>query len=759
MQTAEGPRKVHYNAFGPYRLARTIGQGGCFFLTLEFGKVKLAYHIRTNKEIAIKLIKKENIQNPTRREKLIREIDILKSINHHHVVKLYEVIETEGYIGMVMEFASGGELFEHILARTYLKDSEAANFFAQLLVGVSFLHENGIVHRDLKLENLLLDKNKKIIITDFGFANRFSRGGGKEYLSTSCGSPCYAAPELVVNDCYVGESADIWSCGVILYAMLCGYLPFDDEMANAADSVNKLYQYILEAKLEYPPYVRSIPKHLISIILVTDPKQRATMQQMKQHPFLQDYRHMFADLKAVKPKTSDPSIVPDVVNNSNVPPLIAPIPVKTPFFGIPATTPVNSSLETVVENSDPVKLQEPSPTNSISGDKFVHVPTVEVQVESTIVQSPQSRENLLVPEPVKQESTAEIAKSSKEQLKENVEVAPTPTKSQSDEKLNRPQSKSKRISRTLSREDMPRSSDLLKNNLIASQIKEEKSQEKLDKLRQSLEKLEKLKIPEIPQEPELSKDHVRAKSVDQPRSYGARGETQSFKEFVRSTYGRKSTNNTRAHLKSDMGVAFPFTTTELEKMKYHSGPIDHRALSSLSASELLVKIVKVLNEMGFEVLYTDDPYKLKAVRQDDEHVDDNSNSESDFAESFTVGRSIASTAPSTRPIHGNSKVPHKKSKIGNVLASLPFSLVQSIKNVGQFGLQYNRGYDGKPLPESSASHVPSEKKLKFYVMVHKIKNLDGLLTVDLKRYRGDIWEFKKLYHEIITNLNLKVENK
>ncbi|KAJ3274638.1 hypothetical protein HDV01_002480 [Terramyces sp. JEL0728] len=757
MQTAEGPRKVHYNAFGPYRLARTIGQG-------EFGKVKLAYHIRTNKEIAIKLIKKENIQNPTRREKLIREIDILKSINHHHVVKLYEVIETEGYIGMVMEFASGtvvansgGELFEHILARTYLKDFEAANFFAQLLVGVSFLHDNGIVHRDLKLENLLLDKNKKIIITDFGFANRFSRGGGKEYLSTSCGSPCYAAPELVVNDCYVGESADIWSCGVILYAMLCGYLPFDDEMANAADSVNKLYQYILEAKLDYPPHVRSIPKHLISIILVTDPKLRANMQQMKQHPFLQDFRHLFIDPKTVKPKTSDSAIVPDVVNNSNVP-LVAPIPVKTPFFGAQPTVPMNSSLDTVVENFDAVKLQEPSPTNSIAGGKFEDVKNVEPQPkQESPIASPQSREKMSVPEPATQESTTEPAKSSKEQPKEKEPVA---VKSQSDEKLARPQSKSKRISRTLSREDMPRSSDLLKNNLIASKIKEEKSQEKLEKLRQSLEKLEKLKVPEIPQEPELPKDFTRAKSVDQPRSYSTRGETQSFKEFVKSTYGRKSSNNTRAHLKSDMGVAFPFTTTELERMKHHSGPIDHRALSSASASELLVKIVKVLNEMGFEVLYTDDPYKLKAVRQGDEHIDDHSNSESDFAESnFSVGRSVVSTAPSTRLVNANPKVPQKKSKIGNVLASFPFSLVQSIKNVGQFGLQYNRGYDGKPLPGASAAHVPSEKKLKFYVMVHKIRNLDGLLTVDLKRYRGDIWEFKKLYHEFITLLNLKVENK
>ncbi|KAJ3071569.1 hypothetical protein HK102_006407, partial [Quaeritorhiza haematococci] len=168
--TAAGTRKKsHYSLFGPYRLIRTIGEG-------EFGKVKLAFHTDTNREVAIKLIKKENIESLSRRSKLMREISILQSVDHPYIVKLLEVIETDQYIGMIMEYASGGELFEHILAHRYLKEREACRFFAQLISGVNYLHTHGIVHRDLKLENLLLDGSRNIIITDFGFANRSGNG-------------------------------------------------------------------------------------------------------------------------------------------------------------------------------------------------------------------------------------------------------------------------------------------------------------------------------------------------------------------------------------------------------------------------------------------------------------------------------------------------------------------------------------------------------------------------------------------------------
>jgi serine/threonine protein kinase len=170
------------------------------------------------------------------------------------------VIETDKYIGIILEYASGGELFDHILAHRYLRERDAAKLFSQLISGVWYIHQKKIVHRDLKLENLLLDRHRNVIITDFGFANRFEHRPD-DLMQTSCGSPCYAAPELVISEgLYVGSAVDIWSCGVILYAM-SGYLPFDDDPANPdSDNVILLYKYMLLSNaavsvMVYPPNI------------------------------------------------------------------------------------------------------------------------------------------------------------------------------------------------------------------------------------------------------------------------------------------------------------------------------------------------------------------------------------------------------------------------------------------------------------------------------------------------------------------------
>ncbi|KAI8575500.1 hypothetical protein K450DRAFT_180736, partial [Umbelopsis ramanniana AG] len=236
--------------FGPYVMLQTLGEG-------EFGKVKLAIHSETGQEVAIKLIRKQSIgSSSSRLNKVQREISVLKVLHHPYIVKLYDVVETEKYIGIILECASGGELFEYILARRYLKEKDAKRLFAQLISGVRYMHEKHIVHRDLKLENLLLDRHRNVIITDFGFANQFA-ATKDDLMATSCGSPCYAAPELVVSDgLYVGSAVDIWSCGVILYAMLCGYLPFDDDPANPdGENINLLYRYILNTPLMFPSHI------------------------------------------------------------------------------------------------------------------------------------------------------------------------------------------------------------------------------------------------------------------------------------------------------------------------------------------------------------------------------------------------------------------------------------------------------------------------------------------------------------------------
>ncbi|WWC87531.1 uncharacterized protein L201_002421 [Kwoniella dendrophila CBS 6074] len=273
--------------FGPYVLLQTLGEG-------EFGKVKLGVHTDYGVEVAIKLIKRGSLDDEVRASKVEREIDVLKTLKHPNIVRMFDVIDTEKYIGIVLEYAGGGELFEHILANRYLKEKDAQKLFAQLISGVDYLHRKHIVHRDLKLENLLLDKHRNIIITDFGFANRFDHAQD-DLMATSCGSPCYAAPELVVSEgLYVGSAVDIWSCGVILYAMLSGYLPYDDDPQNPdGDNINLLYKYIMNTKLNFPEHLSPSAKSLLQIMLVPLPEHRCTVTQIMEHPWLAGYRDMF----------------------------------------------------------------------------------------------------------------------------------------------------------------------------------------------------------------------------------------------------------------------------------------------------------------------------------------------------------------------------------------------------------------------------------------------------------------------------------
>ncbi|QIW97625.1 hypothetical protein AMS68_003143 [Peltaster fructicola] len=304
--------------FGDYILGQTLGEG-------EFGKVKMGWKKDGGVQVAIKLIRKESLAgNTTRLPKIYREISILKELEHPNIVRLHEFVETERHMGIILEYASGGELFDYILNHRYLKDPAARRLFAQLVSGVGYLHKKGIVHRDLKLENLLLDRYKNIIITDFGFANTFNpndelgedvehRISDKDYIKregldainkngfrrgdlmqTSCGSPCYAAPELVVSDgLYTGRKVDVWSCGVILYAMLAGYLPFDDDPANPeGDNINLLYKYIVSTPLTFPEYVTPHARDLLRRILVPDPRRRADLFEVARHSWLSEYGHL-----------------------------------------------------------------------------------------------------------------------------------------------------------------------------------------------------------------------------------------------------------------------------------------------------------------------------------------------------------------------------------------------------------------------------------------------------------------------------------
>ncbi|KAG0374690.1 hypothetical protein BGX24_010087, partial [Mortierella sp. AD032] len=241
------------------------------------GCVKLARHRKTNEKVAVKIISKASLANKAAVHRGIeREIAIMKLINHPHVIRLYDVYETEKELFLVMEFVAGGELFEYLVNKGRLDEAEALRFFQQIIVGLAFCHKRKICHRDLKPENLLLDDRMNVKIADFGMASLQKTG---RLLETSCGSPHYASPEVVTGLKYDGSSSDIWSCGIILYALLTGHLPFDDE------NIRQLLSKVKAGKFYMPTDISPGARDLISRMLTVNPKRRITMQGVMMHPW------------------------------------------------------------------------------------------------------------------------------------------------------------------------------------------------------------------------------------------------------------------------------------------------------------------------------------------------------------------------------------------------------------------------------------------------------------------------------------------
>lgn len=226
--------------------------------------------------MAVKILEKGKIADVNDVERVAREIHILKLIRHPNIVQLYEIIETPKQLYLIMEYASGGELFEHIVSQNRVKEKEACAFFQQILAGVEYLHKLNIAHRDLKPENLLLDHTKRIKIADFGLSNTYKPG---QLLKTACGSPCYAAPEMIAGKRYKGTEVDVWSCGIVMFALICGYLPFEDP------NTSNLYKKILTGEYKAPKFISDDAKDLMSKIISIDPSSRYTIDQIKQHPW------------------------------------------------------------------------------------------------------------------------------------------------------------------------------------------------------------------------------------------------------------------------------------------------------------------------------------------------------------------------------------------------------------------------------------------------------------------------------------------
>ncbi|CAL8277245.1 unnamed protein product [Merluccius merluccius] len=261
---------------GHYILGDTLGVG-------TFGKVKgkclVGQHELTKHQVAVKILNRQKIRSLDVVGKIRREIQNLKLFRHPHIIKLYQVISTPTDIFMVMEYVSGGELFDYICKNGKLDEKESRRLFQQIISAVDYCHRHMVVHRDLKPENVLLDAQMNAKIADFGLSNMMSDG---EFLRTSCGSPNYAAPEVISGRLYAGPEVDIWSSGVILYALLCGTLPFDD------DHVPTLFKKICDGVFFTPQYLNPSVVSLLKHMLQVDPMKRATIKEIREDAWFKD---------------------------------------------------------------------------------------------------------------------------------------------------------------------------------------------------------------------------------------------------------------------------------------------------------------------------------------------------------------------------------------------------------------------------------------------------------------------------------------
>ncbi|XP_010634908.1 serine/threonine-protein kinase SIK1, partial [Fukomys damarensis] len=265
---SQGPQKTLRVGF--YDVERTLGKG-------NFAVVKLARHRVTKTQVAIKIIDKTRL-DPSNLEKIYREVQLMKLLNHPNIIRLYQVMETKDMLYIVTEFAKNGEMFDYLTANGHLSEHEARKKFRQILSAVEYCHSHHIVHRDLKTENLLLDGNMDVKLADFGFGNFYKPG---EPLSTWCGSPPYAAPEVFEGKEYEGPQLDIWSLGVVLYVLVCGSLPFD------GPNLPTLRQRVLEGRFRIPFFMSQDCEMLIRRMLVVDPAKRISIAQIWQHRWMQ----------------------------------------------------------------------------------------------------------------------------------------------------------------------------------------------------------------------------------------------------------------------------------------------------------------------------------------------------------------------------------------------------------------------------------------------------------------------------------------
>jgi 5'-AMP-activated protein kinase catalytic alpha subunit len=259
--------------FNKYEIGKILGQG-------NFAKVYHGRNIATNENVAIKVIKKEKLKKERLMKQIKREVSVMRLVRHPHIVELKEVMANKAKVFMVVEYVKGGELFAKV-AKGKMEEHVARKYFQQLISAVDFCHSRGVTHRDLKPENLLLDENEDLKVSDFGLSALPDQRRSDGMLLTPCGTPAYVAPEVLKKIGYDGSKADIWSCGVILFALLCGYLPFQGE------NVMRIYSKSFKADYALPEWISPGAKKLISNLLCVDPEKRFSIPDIMKDPWFQ----------------------------------------------------------------------------------------------------------------------------------------------------------------------------------------------------------------------------------------------------------------------------------------------------------------------------------------------------------------------------------------------------------------------------------------------------------------------------------------
>ncbi|KAK1378589.1 Non-specific serine/threonine protein kinase [Heracleum sosnowskyi] len=264
---------------GRYEIGKLLGHG-------TFAKVYHARNVKTNESVAIKVIDKEKILKGGLIAHIKREISILRRVRHPNIVQLFEVMATKSKIFFIMEYVRGGELFNQV-AKGRLKEDVARKYFQQLISAIGFCHSRGVFHRDLKPENILLDENGDLKVSDFGLSAISEQIRGDGLFHTFCGTPAYVAPEVLGRKGYDAEKVDLWSCGIILYVLIAGYLPFHDQ------NIMNMYKKIYRGEFRCPRWFSPELSRLLIKILDTNPETRMTIPEiMNNRWFKKGFKHI-----------------------------------------------------------------------------------------------------------------------------------------------------------------------------------------------------------------------------------------------------------------------------------------------------------------------------------------------------------------------------------------------------------------------------------------------------------------------------------